>query len=65
MSSKAHDAVELQEVVIDDCAHETSYLENNFIKSLAWSGVNVVISDRETKKPKEILANVSGHVMAG
>jgi hypothetical protein len=65
MSTKALDAVELQEVVVDDHAHETSYLENSFVKSLAWSGVNVVVSDRETKKPKEILTNVSGHVMAG
>jgi hypothetical protein len=65
MSTKALDTVELQEVVVDDHAHETSYLENSFVKSLAWSGVNVVVSDRETKKPKEILTNVSGHVIAG
>jgi hypothetical protein len=58
-------SLELQEVVIDEHAHETSYLENNFIKSLAWSGVNVVVSDRETKNQKKILTNVSGHVMAG
>jgi hypothetical protein len=48
-----------------DSGQETSYLKNNFIKSLVWSGVNVVVSDRETKKPKEILTNVSGHVKAG
>jgi len=53
MSSKANDAVELQEVVVDDHAHETSYLENNFVKSLAWSGVNVVVSDRETKNRRK------------
>jgi hypothetical protein len=57
--------VELDEVVVCHHAHDTSYLENSIAKSLAWSGVNVIVPDRETKKPKQILTSVSGHVMSG
>ena len=56
--------VGLHEVVVGHHAHDTSYLKNGIVKSLAWSGVNVIVPDRETKKPKQILTFVSGHVMS-
>jgi hypothetical protein len=66
MSSKTQlVTVGLEKVVIDFQADDASYLENNVINSLTWSGVNVVVPDRGTKKSNHILTNVNGHVMAG
>jgi hypothetical protein len=53
------------EVDIEQCAHDTSYLNNSVVQSLAWSDVTVTVSDRETKLPKQILSAVSGYVAAG
>jgi hypothetical protein len=53
------------ELDIEQCAHDTSYLNNTIVQSLAWSDVTVTVSDRETKLPKQILSAVSGYVAAG
>jgi hypothetical protein len=55
----------LKETDVERQAHDTSYLDNSVVKSLAWSDVNVVVRDRETQRPKKILSDVSGHVVAG
>jgi hypothetical protein len=57
--------MELKEADIERQAHDTSYLDNSVVKSLAWSDVSVTVRDRETQKPKKILGDVSGHVAAG
>jgi hypothetical protein len=46
-------------------AGDTSYLNNSVVKTLEWRNVDVVVPDRETKKTKQILTSVSGHVAAG
>jgi len=53
------------EVDIEQCAHDTSYLNNSVVQNLAWSDVTVTVPDRETKLPKQILSAVSGYVVAG
>jgi hypothetical protein len=53
------------EIDIEQCAQDTSYLNNSVVQSLAWSDVTVTVSDRETKLPKQILSAVSGYVAAG
>jgi hypothetical protein len=53
------------EVDIEQYAHDTSYLNNNVVQSLAWKDVTVTVPDRETKLPKEILGGVNGYVAAG
>ena len=66
MASKEEPGVvSLQEVVVVNQDHDTSYLQNNFVTSFTWKSVNVVVPDRETKKDKQILTNVSGDVEAG
>ena len=59
------ETIELKEGDIESQAHDTSYLDNRIVKSLAWSDVSVTVRDRETQKPKKILSGVSGHVVAG
>lgn len=44
--------VGLDEVIIDHPAHDTSCLEKNIVNSIEWSGVNVIVPDRETEKSK-------------
>jgi len=56
---------DLEEIVVENKDHDTSYLENNFVRSFTWKSVNVVVPDRETKKDKQILTNASGYVEAG
>ena len=53
------------EVDIEKIAHDTSYLNNSVVQSLAWSNITVTVPDSETKLPKQILSAVSGHVAAG
>jgi hypothetical protein len=53
------------EVDIEQCAHDTSYLNNSVVQNLAWSDVTVTVPDRETKLPKQILSAVGGYVAAG
>ena len=68
MSSKVlpdSDSIGLKETDVERQAHDTSYLDNSVVKSLAWSDVNITVRDRETKKPKRILSDVSGYVVAG
>ena len=40
-------------------------LVNNEVVDYRWNGVTVTVKDRTTKKPKEILSNINGHVKAG
>ena len=50
---------------IEQCPHDTSYLNNGVVKHLAWNRITVTVSDRETKLPKHLLSGVSGFVAAG
>jgi hypothetical protein len=59
------ESLPISEVDIERCAHDTSYLNNSVVQSLAWSNVTVTVPDRETKLPKEILSAVNGYVAAG
>jgi hypothetical protein len=53
------------EVDIEQCAHDTSHLNNSVVQSLAWSDVTVTVPDRETKLAQQILSAVRGYVVAG
>lgn len=44
---------------------EHAFLMNETVHSFAWKGVSVTVKDHETKKPKTILENSSGHVNPG
>ncbi|OJD11492.1 hypothetical protein AJ78_07746 [Emergomyces pasteurianus Ep9510] len=44
---------------------EHAFLMNETVHSFAWKGVSVTVKDHETKKPKTILENASGHVNPG
>lgn len=55
----------LKDVDVERQTHDTSYLHNGVVKSLAWSDASVTVPDRQTKKPRRILSDVSGHVAAG
>jgi hypothetical protein len=57
--------ITLGDIDIEQRGHDNSYLENQIVQSLSWRDVTVVVSDRETKRPKEILSAVSGEVAAG
>ncbi|KAF9891761.1 hypothetical protein FE257_003242 [Aspergillus nanangensis] len=46
-------------------AHNIPYLVNYEISSFEWESVNVVVKDRQSKRMKNILRDVSGHVNAG
>lgn len=59
------DLIALGGVDIEQQSHDTSYLDNRVVKTLAWSDVTVVVPDRETKQQKQILSAVNGHVAAG
>jgi hypothetical protein len=62
------ETVEMQDGDVEQLAGlagDTSYLNNSVVKSLVWRDVDVVVPDRETKKSKQILTSVSGHVAAG
>ena len=54
-----------KEADIERQAHDTSYLDNSIVKSLEWRDVSVAVTGRETRRPKRILSDVSGHVAAG
>ena len=53
------------DIDVEQCAHDTSYLNNSVVQDLAWSDVTVTVPDRETKLPKQILSDVSGYIAAG
>jgi ATP-binding cassette, subfamily G (WHITE), member 2 len=57
--------ITLADVDVEQCGHDNSYLENQIVQSLSWKDVTVVVSDRETKRPKEILSAINGEVEAG
>jgi ABC-type multidrug transport system ATPase subunit len=42
-----------------------AHLANISIQSFGWKGVSVVVKDRQTKQPKNILSDVNGVVNAG
>jgi len=50
---------------VEQYAHDTSYLNNSVVQSLAWRDVTVTVPDKETKNPNQILTTVSGYVAAG
>lgn len=45
--------------------NEHGFLMNDDVHSFAWKGVTVNVKDRQTKKKKSILSNVSGYVHQG
>ena len=53
------------EVDVEKLARGDDILINNDVVDYSWSGITVTVEDRITKKPKEILSNISGHVKAG
>jgi ABC-type lipoprotein export system ATPase subunit len=55
----------LKDEDVERQAHDRSYLDNSIVKTFSWTDVNVFVPDRDTKKPKQILTSVSGHVAAG
>ncbi len=57
--------VAAKEADVERHAQDTSYLNNTVVKSLTWSGVTVTVKDHQSKKPKTLLGDVSGHVSAG
>jgi hypothetical protein len=57
--------ITLNEVDVEQRGHDNSYLENQIVQSLSWKDVTVVVPDRETKNPKEILSAINGEVAAG
>lgn len=59
------DASATIDVDIEQCSHDTSYLNNSVVHNLAWSDITVTVPDRETKLPKKLLSTVSGYVAAG
>jgi hypothetical protein len=68
MSSKSEPTPELTtlaDIDVEQRGHDNSYLENRIVQSLSWKDVTVVVSDRETKQPKEILSVINGEVVAG
>ena len=42
-----------------------AYLTNDSVRNYSWDRVSVTVSDRQTKRPKQILQNVNGLVEAG
>jgi hypothetical protein len=68
MSSKSEptpELIALADIDVEARGHDNSYLENHIVQSLSWKDVTVVVSDRETKEPKEILSAINGDVVAG
>jgi hypothetical protein len=57
--------ITLNEVDVERQGHDNSYLENQIFQCLSWKDVTVVVPDRETKHPKEILSAINGEVAAG
>jgi DNA-binding transcriptional regulator LsrR (DeoR family) len=57
--------VTLNEIDIEQRGQGSCYLENQIVQSLSWKDVVVVVPDRETKQPKEILSAINGEVVAG
>ncbi|EAU33481.1 conserved hypothetical protein [Aspergillus terreus NIH2624] len=58
MSSQWKEDIERQD-------HGIQYLHNTAVSNISWNDVSVFVRDRQQKKPKAILSNVSGHVEAG
>lgn len=42
-----------------------AHLTNETVRNFTWSNVTVTVNDRATKKPLDILSDVSGIVEAG
>ncbi|KAN0098985.1 P-loop containing nucleoside triphosphate hydrolase protein [Hyaloscypha variabilis] len=57
--------ITLTDIDVEQRGHDNSYLENQIVQSLSWKNVTVVVPDRETKQPKEILSAINGEVAAG
>jgi hypothetical protein len=53
------------ELDVERSAQASSYLFNSVVRKLAWSNVTVMVPDKRTKEPKDILSGVSGCVVAG
>ncbi|PGH14543.1 hypothetical protein AJ80_05863 [Polytolypa hystricis UAMH7299] len=50
---------------LESNSSEDAFLVNDTVRSFSWDKVTATVKDRETKKPKDILSNVSGHVSQG
>jgi hypothetical protein len=61
----ASEQITLTDIDVEQRGHDNSYLENQIVQSLSWKNVTVVVPDRETKQPKEILSAINGEVAAG
>ena len=44
---------------------QDEYLTNDDVRSFAWDNVSVTVTDRQTKRPKQLLENVKGFGRAG
>lgn len=44
---------------------ENAYLVNDTVTSFAWSNLEVIVQDRNTRAPLAILSNATGNVCAG
>ncbi|KAK2804510.1 hypothetical protein FQN50_006585 [Emmonsiellopsis sp. PD_5] len=50
---------------LESNSSDHAFLTNETVQSFSWKGVSVTVKDRETKQPKTILDNASGHVTQG
>jgi hypothetical protein len=41
------------------------YMFNDVVHSLSWSNISLTVEDRSTKRPEDLVSNVSGRVKAG
>ena len=52
--------VDIEQKAVDD-----AHLLNDTVRNFAWSGITVTVKDHKTKRPKDVLRDVSGFVEAG
>lgn len=52
-------------VDVEQMPQAEAHLLNATVKNISFRGVNVIVKDRETKKPRAIVDNVSGVIHAG
>ncbi|KAG9511624.1 hypothetical protein KCV07_g10042, partial [Aureobasidium melanogenum] len=40
-------------------------MHNGLVHSLSWSNISLIVEDRSTRQPKDLVANVCGRIEAG
>lgn len=50
---------------VEKTAGDYAHLTNTSISTFSWEDVSVTVKDRQSRKPKTILSNVSGTLKAG